>query len=813
MRPLSEQQLRLLASPAGYAARGRVRVLGPGGTWYDLTNLIGRDVLEGVDVDEGLDNPAAQATVRVVRELEGLSLAPLMTSSRANNLGGSYSPLLDPGRLFRVEVALTPRGVEPGASDWLPLFLGRIDDVDAGPELVSFTGRDLVGVFQDVWLEAEAVYGSDAGVPLETVCNAILAAAHLSEFSLYTPEASAQALGKFKQEVSPVYDALSRLAAGRGWEVRQKLRSDTGDWGMWLWGPDRTATAPAWTYTANDYEYLSQLAVSLADVRTAVEVVYSDEEDLDATGQPKRKTVRRESATALGRYGWLAADGTRLHRFMRVTEGAASNLRTAAEAGRLADSALADLSTGDVGAQVEVPLHPGLELADLVRLSGNGVNFSGDQVLAVRQVTHSLASTGCRTRLSLLGKPALGASVWLSTEARPGIAPAAPFTGPAAPSGLTATNSVSGAVLLFTAPTVNDGGAEPDEYELHVGTTTGFTIDTSPSSTTLKAVSSSTRFDVTGLAAGLTYYARIVSRDRKGNRGPASAEVTLAPRYVSPGDVNQQVTWAAMPLNADLEAHTDTSRPPDAWTVGSGTWGADAAAETAVVFSGSRSVKLFGGGTTFIQSQRFSVRPGDRLIPSAVVLIPAPENTSHTAALWVFWYDAAGAFVSNVQVAQTYSAGTDVWQTLGLKARPTAVPLSARYASLVVSKSSTGSYSVFVDSTRVALLPDTFVYRYPTTLNGWTSAGGGRAQPRYRMNPLGEIRLGGAITGGPLLAVAFNLDDGDRPGFTADYTCAGNGGPATVRIEAATGAVIPLTGTAPISLDGITFLAEPAGTI
>ncbi|HEX5750028.1 MAG TPA: hypothetical protein VFZ09_27610 [Archangium sp.] len=810
MRPLTEQLIRILTHPAGYHARGRVRILGPDGQWWDLTNLLGRDFLEGVDVDENLDMPVGQATVRLMRQVRGLSLAPLMTSSLANNLAGSYAPLVDPNRRFRVEVAVGVRG-QPVLPVWLPLFFGRIDSVDSGnPDIITFTGRDLSSALQDVWTDEEKVYGSDGGVPLETVCNAILTDAQLSDFALYTPVASAQALGKYKQDYEPCMDALSKLAVGRGWEVRWKLRPDTGDWGLWLWGPDRTATAPVWTYTASDYQYLGELRMGLEDVRTAVEVVYPDASDLDAAGQPKRKTVRRESATALARFGWLTSGGTRLHRLMRVTEGASTNLRTAAEAGRLADLALADLSTMDAGATVEVGFHPALELADLVALTPNGVNFNAEQRLAVRQVTHSLSSTSAKTTLRLLGKPSLGPAAWLSMESRAGIAPGAPFTGPAAPSGLGVTNSVTGAVLSFTAPNITSGGPRAEEYELHVYDTPGAAL----SSATRREVSNSTCFDVTGLTAGATKYARVRSRDRKGNVGPASEEVTLAPRYVTPSDVAQNVTWSALPLNSDLESHPDPSSPPAAWRLVGGTWGVDAVAETSTVFSGSRSVRLQGTGTPTLESQRFTVRPGDRLTPSAVVLVPAPENLSHTAALWLFWYDAAGSTVGSVKVSETYSAGSDVWQILGVRARPTTVPLAARYASVGVSKSGTSSYFVYVDSVRVVLLADTFLYRYPLAASGvgWVPPSG-KVAPRYRMNSLGEIRLEGCVNTGTLGEVAFYLDAGDRPAFTADYMCAGELGPATIRIAASTGAVTPIRGSFPINIDGVTFLAQAAGTL
>ncbi|MCY1080304.1 fibronectin type III domain-containing protein [Archangium lansingense] len=762
MRPLNEQQQRLLKHPAGYTVRGRVRVLGPDDAWHDLTNLFERDFLEGVDVDESLDSPVGQATVRVLREVRGVSLAPLMTSSRANNLGVGYAPLLDPPRLFRVEVALGPPRQLATSPEWLPLFAGRIDNVDSGnPDVITFVGRDMGGVLQDVWTAEEKTYGSDAGVPLETVCNTILTDAQLPEFALYTPEASTQALGKYKQDYEPVINALTKLAAGRGWEVRWKFRPDTGDWGLWLWGPDRAATTPVWTYTANDYEHLGELSVGLEDIRTVVEVVYPDASDLDTAGQPKRKTERRESATALARYGYLNSAGTRLHRLMRVVEGAATNLRSAAEAGRLADAGLADLSTTDVGASVEVLLHPGLELGDLVALAANSVNFSSEQRLAVRQVTHRLSSTSGRTALRLLGKPALGPRAWLSMEARPGLNPSSPFTGPAAPSGLTVTNSVTGAVLLFTAPNLTSGGPAAEEYELHVGTSPGFTL----SSSTLKAVSSSTRFDVTGLVAGVPYYARVRSRDRRGNVGPASAEVALAPRYVSPGVLLPKVTVGSLPLNGELEALTDAGQPPDTVTLSGGIWGSDVTTSTDS-YAGVRSI-LFPAGmaTATLYWQVFTVREGEQWVFSTWFKQGTAGVRSGT--LGVNWLSSlSGAVDFSSEALGGASTPANSWQRGAVSA---AVPAGARYAEVLVEKWSGYAGALTVDSVD-ALRQQAFEpWQDVTWQNDWLPYNiAVFGLVRYRKNDAGEVWLKGTA-GAPSPAPAanstlFTLPSGYRPG-------------------------------------------------
>ncbi|WP_157758807.1 fibronectin type III domain-containing protein [Cystobacter fuscus] len=738
-------------------------MLGPDGTtWHNLSAFFERDFLEGVDVDESLDSPVAQATVRVQREMNGLSLAPLVTDSRANNLAGAYSPLLDVGRTFRVEVGLAPLGCEPGPGDWLPLFYGRVDDVDAGATVLTFKGRDFAGVLQDVWLRQEHQYGSAAGTPLQTVCQSILNDSHLSAFGLYVPEDLTWDLGPYNQAVEPVADALSKLATARGAECRWKLRPDTGDWGLWLWVPDRSASEPVWEWGPKDYAELGALSTSLADVRTLVEVVYSDASDLDVTGQPKRKTVVREDVAATMRYGYTAPDGTRVPRFMRVAEAAASNIRSQAAAGRLADAALADLSSASLGVSVEVALHPGLELADLARLAPNGVHFVDAQTLAVRQVTHSLSASGGTTRVQLLGKPSLSPRAWLGMEARPGVAPAPTFTGPAAPSGIAVTGAIAGAVLVFTAPDATTG-PEADSYELHVGATPGFLLSTA----SLKAVSSSTRFDLTGLAPGLTYYARVRSRDKKGNVGPASPEVIINPQYLTPKSMLQAVSFGALPPNGDFEAQVDINSPPDAFTLSGGTWGLDAVS-SGDSFAGARSVVFPAGrAAATLTAQAFTVRSGEQWVFSCWYKQGTAQQVS--GFLRVRFYSDLSTplpVVNNANLGGTESIYIANFWRRQLLARE--VPDGARYVVVSVVKASGYTGSLTVDSLDALRRPAQGSWTSVTYQNRWIPATppDGRFQDvRYRRDDFGRVELRGVLLApSPVTSsLAFTLPEGCRP--------------------------------------------------
>ncbi|WP_395842993.1 hypothetical protein [Archangium violaceum] len=656
------------------------------------------------------------------------------------------------------------------------------------------------GVLQDVWVP-EGTYGSDTGTPLETVCNQLLVAAQLSDFALYTPEASLQLLGKYKQERQPSMDALSSRALGRGWEVRWKLRPDTGDWGFWLWGPDRAGTTPVWTYGPGDYQYLGEFTTSLENVRTRVEVTYSDEEDLDAAGQPKRKTVTREDTDATDRYGYRTSGGVALPRTMWLSEATTGGIRTHDEAVRLAEAGLADLSTCDVGASVEVRFHPGLELADLVQLAPNGYHFTTPQVLAVRQVTHTLTSTDAKTRLALKGKPSIGARQWLNRNADGYTAPTVAFTGPAAPSALSVTSSVTGAVLLFTAPNVTSGGSVPEEYELHVGTSPGFTL----SAATLRAVSSSTRFDLTGLAAGVPYYARVRSRDRKGNVGPASDEVALTPRYVEPRLLQPLVSLSqSLLLNSDFEAANDAGAPPDAWTMAAGVWGTDIALSSDA-YTGSRSVVLVNNGGALV-SGAVSVRPGGRY---SIDMAAKVAGTFSGLLVNVEWLNASLTTIDSSN-PQPSNLAANTW---GYVRTVVVAPTGARYARVRLSKLNGNGALAWVDSVVFAQVDSveespTLVPTVTGYLNGWTAyTSNGRQGASYYRDGSGRVHLEGMIRGGVGNTVAFNLPRDYRPPATRDFAIVSNDGPGYVEILG-NGDVRIVTGSATwTSLCGISFRA------
>ncbi|MBN9687117.1 MULTISPECIES: fibronectin type III domain-containing protein [unclassified Corallococcus] len=801
MRTLSSSSAALASCRAGFASHVRVLVQRDA-TWVDLSTLVGGDYLLGASWSDSIEAPVSTASVSVVRNGPGgtrLSLAPLVVASFFNTSGGAYAPLIRPGVYFRIETAAAPLGtlrsnVPP--SSWTEAWRGRIDEVDPGPEEMTFSGRDLGGVLQDTHIEVDRNYGSTAGVAVQSVIQSILNDNGMGSYGLYTPVNPSSVRGPYAQKQEPILDAVRFLAEQIGWDVRMRWRVDAGAFALTLWSPDRTTLTPVASYGPDYYLDASPVRQSLEHVRNVVQVVYSDKADLDATGARKRKTVEVSNAASIALYG---------RRWMRVAEAASSLIDTAAEALRLANAALADLSESAVSMSLTLPgIHWYLEASDLIEVQPDSVRFDSAQVLAVQSVEFESASSGeARTKLELRGRPSTSLAVWASKESRPGVAPSVPFTGPSAPAGLSVTNTVNGFSLAWTPAAT---GPAWDSYELHISSSPAFT----PSQATFRANSRATRFEVADLVAGRAYYARVIPRDEKGNAGPASTEVTLAPRYVAPSMLLPTVTYAALPLNSDFEALSNASLPPDGWSVSPGVWNVDAFDEPASVFSGARAVRLAPTLlATKLGSTPFVVRPDDLVYPS-VLMRGNTEGTdnNYTCVLWLAWLDGNGNLLTSGGISPVdVGAASSLWKDLG-RGKYAVAPTLARYCQLYIGKGNALAYTLFIDSARVVVQSklEGLVSATLIPASGWVWTGAPRGGPSYYRNE-GETVLGGSIKNGTLGSACFQLDSGYRPGTEVRFPVVSNGAFGWVKVTT-DGYVTPMAGsTTEFSLEGVRFRA------
>lgn len=693
--------------------------------WVSLNFLAGKDFVLGAKYDFALDTPVGQCSIELAREVDGVSLSPYVSSSPVNESGA----LLAPWRLFTLGVAITPLGMQPTESMWREEFRGRIDDVVVSEETVTISGRDLGAVLQRYQCEEERTYGSDSGTAMETVMGQVLDDNGLSgTVSVTTPVSPSALVKKYVQKKEPVLDALRMTLASRiGWELRYWYDSAAGTYTqLRFYEPDRENTTAAFSFSPSVYTVLGELRETGEDVRNVVDVWYTDLADLDAAGNPKRKRVRVSDSASVALYG---------RAWMEMAEASTSSIDTEEEAERLAEAAIADLKDAKIVGTVEVPYFPWVELGDLYSLGANGATHDEDLVLHVERYEHELSPRGnARTTLSFRGsKPTASMRGWLQRDARPGRARSAPATAPNAPTGLTSSPTAGGFTLRFDPPTT---GPKAASYELHLSTSSGFT----PDSSTQRGTSSTTQFDVTGLQPGATFYARVVPRSADGDRGPATSELTLTPRYVEPRLLLPRISWGGLPLNADLEANSDSAQPPDAWSLSPGaTWGTDAQLTTDVL-SGSAAVHFPNTSTSAtLNAQPFTVREGEIWVFSA--FYKQSVGSTFSGVLAFTYLDANLNAISAVSLNLGTSTPADTWTRA---AQRVTIPSGARFGVISVNRSGSYGGTLTVDSMdalrSVAFEP----WQLPTFENGWTDENiAVYGQVRFRRNDVGEVEFRG----------------------------------------------------------------------
>ncbi|NVJ05218.1 hypothetical protein HUW63_08205 [Myxococcus sp. AM001] len=700
MRTLTNHERATLLA-GNYGTHLRVVVLRPDNSEVDLGQLLGRDWVMGAQWSETQEATVCVATLSVRRNGPGgvVSLSPMVDTSLANRgPAGAVVPLLKEGRRFRIDVQTTSSGrARPDA--WRQVFFGRIDEVDAGPEELSFNGRDFAGVFQDWFIEEERDYGNDTvGIAVQEVMASIIGDTVPTGTGpgLYVPVDPMWQLGRFTQQREPVWDAVRTLAEQLGWEVRLRWREGHG-WAFTLQSPERLGSEPVWEFAPDDYDALKKATRNLRDIRNFVEVLYTDKDDRDALGNAKRKTVTATNPTSIAEHG---------RRYMQVAEASASNINTEAEAQRLADAAIADLSDSSLTLELEVPYFWPLEINDMVRVLPDGVTLGAAVELAVVNLDHTFAGGVARTKLQLRGRPATSVLEWRARDAAPltahnaalkSIQVTTKLKGPDAPTELAPTATVNGFALAFKpAPT----GPAWDSYELHVSTSPGFT----PGAATLKAAASATRFEVADLPPGVTHYAVVRGRDAHGNVGSASAQVEISPRYLESRMLSPSVDFQGLPSNRSFEELSVPGAPPDNWEMAAGTWGTHANVETTLVHSGARSVHLHGALTTAIVSRRFLVGPGD--IIAAEVRYACTDFPTLDSCISVkieYFYNNGTVPIATELVSGGIATTVMMDPFGGRSGGRVTTPALTRYARLRIEKATADDYNLYVDTARVLI--------------------------------------------------------------------------------------------------------------
>ena len=388
-----------------------------------------------------------------------------------------------------------------------------------------------------------------------------------SGVSLYTPVATGTNVNAFILPRGALFEALRNLALLTiGWDLRYKWDGGSSTFRLTLSQPTRTGATSLRTFSAADYDAVSEFHVTIEDIRNAWHGVYSDSADLWPDGNPKRKDVDVSDSASITKYG---------EQWAEIIEDSVSPLDTAAEMTTLLNAAMADCKEPTVTAKFSFKrgfVH--VERGDYYTFSGNGSEHDQPYSMAVTTLSHNFTGGHLETEIGVRGQPSLGTRRWIdmSTWVRPGGQHRTQPIDSTKQITLGVASVVGGTKVSATCiPEVTSEGVE---YEWHVSPTTPVV----PSSATLKAVSRDTAIVVADAIPGKTYYATAVPRFRNASkivRGLPCPEISFVAGQANAAHLSNTYDPSQFPLNGDFESQMDPAAPPDHWTDTSdpGVWG------------------------------------------------------------------------------------------------------------------------------------------------------------------------------------------------------------------------------------------------
>ena len=422
------------------------------------------------------------------------------------------------------------------------------------------TGTGATVVSGGVTLTEAGATSDTLGIPVETLLQQLLTDNNLSGlFPAFTcPVSPGWQVRPYLQERSSVADALQAVVDQLGWALRMKFDSGSNSFKLTLFEPGRGKTVADKSVRVDEETQCDELEKELWSIRNVVRVVYSDSGTRDPTGLPTRRVVEQTDAASITKYG---------RRFMEIAEGSTSNIDTLAEAVTLASAVLADLKEPEVTLSIGVPCDPYLELGDLVSVAADNLRFTSAQLLGVVSFRQTFNDSSARTSFVLRGKPVARLAAWTVHDVRTtGDEDKHTLTlGTSTQKTTTVTPIVGGGRVRFTGVAAVGGKRIPDQVEVHVSSSPGFT----PSAATLVGTAQGDQVDVGDLVPGRQYYLRTVPfgfNAQQKIRGAPSDEVGFIAGRAKTGHYDSTSTQSHLPLNGNFEHFSGgTALPPDHW--------------------------------------------------------------------------------------------------------------------------------------------------------------------------------------------------------------------------------------------------------
>jgi hypothetical protein len=331
-------------------------------------------------------------------------------------LRNAYAPLLWPNREVVLEVAVCPINREPHDNDWIRVFRGYMGDSIQGNSdtgRITVACRDQSKRLQDYYIDTVRSYGSEAGVPAETVIQQILNDnLGAGVVTVYCPVSPGFMITPYQVEYQTVWDAIQQVATQIGWFLGYRWWPDINDFRLTFMPPPRKKSELQYDFMLEWTKDLRVQGLDITDrnVRNAIKVTYRDA----ATGQ--RATVTLQDADSIAEYG---------RRAMQIEEADTSLIDTVAEATALGNAALWDLKDLAATSRLTLPLLPTMDLFDGVVVTNPRLSSTQD-FYAVQTVEHRMdwSDPGGRfqgyTEAVCSGRVIGTHGKWLRMQTRPG---------------------------------------------------------------------------------------------------------------------------------------------------------------------------------------------------------------------------------------------------------------------------------------------------------------------------------------------------------------------------------------------------------
>lgn len=379
MRDLPSDVLAALISPQR-AHYYRILLEDPDGNMGDVSSILGLDWLTGISGPSGdIDQLARTLNVRLRRAFghpeQNLSMAPLMEGSLVNRDDEDfYAPRADHSRLLEFWAAILPEPGVPDEPDFHLLFEGRTKGWGAAPSM-ELRALDRYGDLLAVKIETEQSYGSEAGVPIETLAQQLLDA-NLSSglVTVIAPVSPGAMITRFVPEIGiSVGDALAKLIDDIGWTIRYRWSDAENDLVLLLYQIDPDDMTPVFTFPAGSYFRIHRYDVDTSDVVNRIGGSF-----VDPSGQRVTMTPIEDADSIED----LGGDPIGV-RYAEIHEPEGSQIDSEAEWNAMAAAALAALSRPLAEVEWETLWMPFLDEGDVISLEADGVVTDQDQTIAV----------------------------------------------------------------------------------------------------------------------------------------------------------------------------------------------------------------------------------------------------------------------------------------------------------------------------------------------------------------------------------------------------------------------------------------------